>query len=161
MGVKIYNVTGSYPNMAKSGGALYTFDPEPTTIRYSYRKSIEYDEIPLDFLPEAWDSYIQIRAITVIGTMTESGGSSIKDRMESMDKLSFYYTSTAFSNQPVHGSGQGERVYALGVDFPKTGGDEEKISLVAIESQEYTLEPGGRHLEYSVVFREVSAVYVI
>lgn len=158
MGVKIYATTGSFPNMNKTGTALYTFDPEPTKIRFSYRKNNDYDEIPLMLLPEIWDSYTQTRTINIDFTISKTSTTSIKDKIENLDKLSMYYSSSDYptNGQAVYENGQGEQVYALEVDFPD--GDT-KLQFVCIESMDY--EIFATYISGSITFREVTEVFVI
>jgi len=158
MGVRIYNATGTYPNITASGGAVYTFNPEPATIKYNYVKALDYDEIPWEFLPDCWDSYNQVRKITISGEMTATEASTLKTRMEDLDKLSFY--KSTFTNQPQYSDGD-EKLYILGVDFPTSGGTEEKQSVVVFLSQDYTFGAGTQHLTYTIVFREVMSVAIL
>ena len=154
MGVRLYSTTGIYPSLAKDA-TLYTFDPEPDTIRFNYRKTMDYDEIPVQFLPEGWDSYIQIRTITIGGSMTASGEDTLKTRMEKLDARSFYKSS--FTAQPEFITSE-EGVYGLGIDFPTTGSTEEKLAFVVFESQNYGFEV--THLTFTVVFKEISFIDV-
>ena len=154
MGVRIYNVSGSYPTLAKSGAAIYTFTPEPTGISFDYTKTIDYDDFPPTFLPEAWDSYLQDRNITISGSMTSSGSETLLTRMEKLDALSFYYTT--FTNQPDYDSSDGTKIYALSIDFPTDSGVEEKIAFVVIKKQGYGLKT--TYLTYTITFKEISLV---
>lgn len=160
MAVRIYNTTGTYPSLNKTGSAIYTFDKAPDKISFSHTKTIEMDEIPLEFMPEAWDSYYQTRKITISGYLNPD--ESIKTQMENFEKLEAYYTiATSYptGGQFDYSNSDGEKIYALGIDIPDNGTTTEKLLFVIIESSNFDLE--GPNMTYNISFREIRDVFII
>ena len=160
--VQLYGTTGTFPSLAKNGAdSKYIFFPEPTSIRYSYKKQVETEDIPFMSLPIAYDPYTQTRTITMTGTLMPTlaaeppGAKTLKVRHEDLDKLTNYLAT--FSNQPNPSSADVE-VYCLEVTYPDGTAKQHFVNIVSLN---ITWAGGFTKQDYTVVFKEIQDVILM
>lgn len=161
MGIRLYATTGVYPNLSKTGDVL--FETSPETITPNTQKNVETDEIPAMFLPEAWDSFFQTRTITITGSLDhERSSDSILTQYKKLDKLSFYYLTSDWVEQPTYTNIDSMVPLALEIDFiDQSGAVEVLTKYVVIDKMSFPYNPGAPKLNYNISFKEVQSVWSV
>jgi len=162
--VGLYGTTGTYPSLVKNGSDVkYIFFPEPT-FKWTFSKTLDYEDIPYIAVPTAYDQYTQSRTITLTGVLQATvasnpcGAKSLKTRFEDLDKLSFYLDTFSTQPDPSNISSGDDEVYCLEITFPDAS---VKQHFVTIQSLNATLDGGNKHINYTLTFKEIESLVLI
>jgi len=145
------------------GGALvFNFLPDPK-VRITVGKFIDYDEIPFQRKPEAYDAFAQSLRINLTGQLDKQSSSESADSQNLSIREVFMYLRgfMSYNNTGTITAGT-EKKYTLRVKHPDSDGwDGTDFSDFEVILESLDFEAVALHWDFKAVFREVNAVVLI